>query len=118
MQTATESSKTGIIVLNRYRCGYRGFLEVATEYIFFQFSRDRCRMLQRYAKTEFPDYSAFVNLMSKFMPAGRFLAAPLEIAELNERELARIFERIETGDVRLMDRFASQSELACRAQPR
>jgi hypothetical protein len=118
MHTASASPKTGIIALKRYRCGYRGFLAEETEYIFFQFCRGRCRMLQHYAKTDFPEYSAFVNLMSKFMPAGRFLAAPLEADDLNERELARVSDRIETGGVRLMDRSASLSELACRVQPR
>lgn len=95
-------ANTRIIGLKRYRSGYRGILQNESGYLFFQFRRGRFRVLQHYAKADFPDYEHFVSFLSKFLPVGRVLASPLEIGSLNEAELARIFGQMKAGEVRLL----------------
>ncbi len=69
-----------IVCLQKYRTGYRGFIEEPENYVMFQFSRrDGLQRLSLYPRSDFRDYTHFIGMMSRFVPSNRFFPAPMEL---------------------------------------
>jgi len=87
-----------LISLRSYASGYRGLLEEAQAYSFFQFPRQgRLIRLIRYDKATFPSLRRFVGGMGKFMPRRFFLAAPVTLESITISELDALFARLGDG---------------------
>ena len=83
-----------IICLCSYANGYRGLLEEAHAYSFFQFPRDgRLTKLITYDKAAFPSQRRFVSGMGKFMPRRFFLEKPVTLASTSIGEMDAVFDR-------------------------
>jgi hypothetical protein len=69
-----------IVCLQKYRSGYRGFLQEPERWVMFQFSRRAgLRRLAAYARSDFDDYAHFIGMMGRFVPANRFLPIPVRL---------------------------------------
>lgn len=69
-----------IICLQKYRAGYRGFIEEPENWVMFQFSRrGRLRRLAVYPRSDFRDDAHFIGMMSRFVPTSCFLPTPMTL---------------------------------------
>ena len=84
-----------LIYLRSYVSGYRGLLEEAQAYSFFQFPRQgRLTRLISYDKATFPSLRRFVGGMGKFMPRRFFLETPVMMESITISELDALFARV------------------------
>lgn len=84
-----------IICLQKYRAGYRGFIEEPDNWVMFQFSRRHgLRRLAVYPRSDFLDLAHFIGMMSRFVPANRFLPTPLTLEQPNPAEFERLWRTL------------------------
>ncbi|MDD2604725.1 MAG: hypothetical protein RBR20_03730 [Desulfobacterales bacterium] len=91
-----------IICLQKYRSGYRGVIEEPENWVMFQFShRHGLRRLTVYPRSDFRDYSHFIGMMSRFIPANRFLPIPATLNQANPAEFHRLWRSLYESGVSL-----------------
>jgi hypothetical protein len=91
-----------IICLQKYRTGYRGFIEEPENWVMFQFShRHGLHRLTVYPRADFRDYAHFVGMMSRFVPTHRFLPAPVTLSQANPAGFDRLWRCLYPSGVSL-----------------
>ncbi|HDI59674.1 MAG TPA: hypothetical protein ENF48_04835 [Desulfobacteraceae bacterium] len=88
-----------IICLQRYRSGFRGFIEEPENWVMFQFFRRHgLRRLAVYPRSDFRDYAHFIGMMSRFVPANRFLPTPVTLNQPDLDGFERLWRTLAESD--------------------
>jgi len=79
-----------------YGNGYRGLLEEADAYFFFQLPRKgSLTRLIRYDKAQFPSRRRFVGGMTKFIPRHFFLDQPIPVESATIQVIDSLFRQLD-----------------------
>lgn len=76
--------------LKKYRHGYLGFVETDRHYVYFQFARGKCKLLQAYIKEDYQSTDHFISVMRKFVHATFFFQRFMPLEAVTEETLASV----------------------------
>jgi len=80
--------------------GYIGFLESHSSYYSFSYSQNKgIRFESEYPKTDYKDYSDFIEVLMELKPNTSFIKNPIAISSLSEEELSRAYEIVKGSGV-------------------